>query len=629
MSLNRKAYLTLLFIFLHCFISVAQKVPSIWYFGDFNGLDFRSGVPVATSNPNISIHGPEIRGIATVTDANGNILFYAGDETVYNRNDNVMLNGAGVNGSWAAAQGYLTVRAIHDTTLYYIFTVDYYAGPKGMSYSIVDMKEDNGLGAITTKNARLLQSSTEQLCAVKHCNGKDIWVITHGWNSDAYHAFLITASGISVNPVVSHSGRWVGVDDTGLNNTFAYMKTSPDGKKIAATFSVSGLDLSDFDNATGKVSNSVDLKLMTATFSTQANGVEFSPNSKLLYANYFQNNTWNIIYQYDIYAGSTADVIATRTLIASDNFFGYFASMQTGPDGKIYVANYGYPYVAVIKNPDVRGIGCNFELEAVALARRCSHGFPAYLETKYYPETFFTYEEECDQRVSVHYEKPENIISIKWDFGDPSSGAANNSTNENAAHEYAKPGNYQVKLIRYKVCDSDTLEEEINIKGLTVNIGNDTAVCGNNGYYLNPVTSDNVDYLWQDGSSGNNMLVNNSGLYWLQVTDRSTGCSLRDSMQVNVQPGNCKLAVPNVFTPNGDGKNDVFIISKTALLSSFSMQIFNRWGQKVYESRDQNKGWNGMLGNKFCDVGNYPYVITYNDTNSGAVILKGVLLLVR
>lgn len=240
MSFSREVCRTvlLLLFLINCSAVLAQKEPAIWLFGDHNGIDFRSGTPVAISNPNISYHGREVKGVATVTDANGDLLFYAEDETVYNSGHDTMLNGAGMYGSWAAFQTYLTVRAIHDTTLYYLFTIDMHsvAGESYSSadvwYSIIDMKADNGLGAVTTKNVPLLSNSTTQLCAVRHCNERDIWIIAHEWNSDAYNAFLITPAGVSASPVVSRTGRQATADSHGTLNLSGYMKASPDGKKL-------------------------------------------------------------------------------------------------------------------------------------------------------------------------------------------------------------------------------------------------------------------------------------------------------------------------------------------------------------------------------------------------------------
>lgn len=71
------------------------------------------------------------------------------------------------------------------------------------------------------------------------------------------------------------------------------------------------------------------------------------------------------------------------------------------------------------------------------------------------------------------------------------------------------------------------------------------------------------------------------------------------------------------------------MVSKTNPLYGFSIQVFNRWGQKAFKSRDQSQGWNGAIGGRNCDPGNYPYVIQYRKDDGSVVVLKGMLLLVR
>ena len=113
---------------------------------------------MAITNPNVSFHGKEVHGVATVTGANGDLLFYAENETIYNRNHDTMQNGSKMKSIWLAEQTFLTVRALHDTTLYYVFTTTFiynmhaldtqWYSPPELFYSIIDMKANNGLGAV-------------------------------------------------------------------------------------------------------------------------------------------------------------------------------------------------------------------------------------------------------------------------------------------------------------------------------------------------------------------------------------------------------------------------------------------------------------------------------------------------
>ncbi len=91
------------------------------------------------------------------------------------------------------------------------------------------------------------------------------------------------------------------------------------------------------------------------------------------------------------------------------------------------------------------------------------------------------------------------------------------------------------------------------------------------------------------------------------------------------------LDVPNVFTPNGDGKNDIFKV-KALSLESFQGVILNRWGRKIYEWNDPSEGWDGRIGGKYAGPGTYFYVITAKGrekVNPPKYVKKGALLLVR
>jgi len=84
------------------------------------------------------------------------------------------------------------------------------------------------------------------------------------------------------------------------------------------------------------------------------------------------------------------------------------------------------------------------------------------------------------------------------------------------------------------------------------------------------------------------------------------------------------LYVPNIFTPNEDQKNDYFKITPKNEITMFYITIYNRWGQKIFESTDINNSWSGKINNTTFESGVYYYVIQYK-TNSNSKTLKGFL----
>ncbi len=86
------------------------------------------------------------------------------------------------------------------------------------------------------------------------------------------------------------------------------------------------------------------------------------------------------------------------------------------------------------------------------------------------------------------------------------------------------------------------------------------------------------------------------------------------------------IAIPNSFTPNGDGLNDKFIISGK-FIESYEMQIFNRWGEVLFQTTDLDNGWDGTSRNKKIGVGNYSYWVRIKDLNNNDHIRTGSVLI--
>jgi gliding motility-associated-like protein len=95
-----------------------------------------------------------------------------------------------------------------------------------------------------------------------------------------------------------------------------------------------------------------------------------------------------------------------------------------------------------------------------------------------------------------------------------------------------------------------------------------------------------------------------------------------------------KITFYNVFTPNGDGQNDEFIIDGTSI-EEFEMKIFNRWGERVFETTDVNTTWNGKVNNTgiSCPEGTYFYIVNYKflfgEENEGLGPVEGQIELIR
>ncbi|MFN8253707.1 MAG: gliding motility-associated C-terminal domain-containing protein [Ferruginibacter sp.] len=135
-------------------------------------------------------------------------------------------------------------------------------------------------------------------------------------------------------------------------------------------------------------------------------------------------------------------------------------------------------------------------------------------------------------------------------------------------------------------------------------------------------------YLWSTGSTTANILLNGVGKYWLTVTDKNN-CSGTDSI-VLIRNMNCiPVSIPNAFTPNHDGLNDVFRPSITIDVAAYKLVIFNRYGEKIFETADLLKGWDGTYKGTDQPRNAYVYTITLKEMNGTVSDFKGTVTLVR
>ena len=113
------------------------------------------------------------------------------------------------------------------------------------------------------------------------------------------------------------------------------------------------------------------------------------------------------------------------------------------------------------------------------------------------------------------------------------------------------------------------------------------------------------------------------------IAQSTNGCLDTATVRVVVQTNTGDFFIPNAFTPNGDGKNDVFKAYGSSI-REIDLKIFNQWGQLVFESQDAQKGWDGYYGGRLQAAGVYLYavrVVLYGQAET--IFRKGSLNLIR
>ncbi|WP_178989221.1 T9SS type B sorting domain-containing protein [Winogradskyella schleiferi] len=406
----------------------AQNEASFWYFGQNAGLQFnaQSGNVAALTNGQINT----LEGCTSISDENGNLLFYSDGRTVWNSNHQIMSNGdyvggTGLLGDPSSTSSGLIVPKPNDPNKYYLFTVDephhdnaaaypnQYNGTydpfgtvpfdddgfnNGFNYSLIDMTLNGGLGDVdpVEKNRHLITYNpldpeeikykcSEKITAVRAEDCNSFWVLTHFVNR--FYALKVTENGIIIddseenpNPRVSIVGPTIPVSGY-RRNALGYLKASPDGTKIVAANygyattaggnAAGSVDLFDFNNETGEVSQHI--QIYSPSEGDSPYGVEFSAESRKVYATISDRaagNGTSRVFQWDL---ESNDILASRnTIHTSDQISA--GALQLGIDRKIYRAQLNISnnieisrYLGVIENPEADGMAANYNSQGVLL----------------------------------------------------------------------------------------------------------------------------------------------------------------------------------------------------------------------------------------------------------------------
>jgi hypothetical protein len=464
-----------------------------------------------------------------MSDGYGNILFYSDGDTVWNKLNQHMANGVGLMGSGSSTQGPLILKLPNSSDIYYLFTLSDNGATNGFRYSIVDMSLAAGLGSVTVKHVPIYSPSCEKIAAVQHCNGIDFWIITHDYNANIFRVYLFGASGLNATPVLSSAGSILG------NGSIGQMKASPMGNKLVMiSGGVNTVELFDFDNTTGQISNPY---VLTNTVNPIGYGCEFSPDGSIIYAS---GNGGSVLYQWDLTVGSIPTVIATQYTLPVNSLY----QLQLAMDGKIYGAINNTNYLAVINSPNALQSQMQFTLQALSLGTQtCYSGLPtlsnhllrtAGIKNNYTvscQNVTFTTNALLKQSTAT-YTAP----SYTWNFGDPQSSSSNTSNLATPTHYYSTPGTYTAMFIYKQGCYADTIPMVVQVVNSypTPSFTGTTTIC--KGERATIVAQGAYSYSWSSNATTNSISASPTinTTYSVVVTNTTNGCSLTKTVAITV-----------------------------------------------------------------------------------------------
>jgi len=219
----------------------------------------------------------------------------------------------------------------------------------------------------------------------------------------------------------------------------------------------------------------------------------------------------------------------------------------------------------------------------------------------------------CDDEI-VDLELPISISEITWSNGD---------TNNNTT--IAESGVYSVTYVDEAECDQEESFEVTKDFTPQVSISTDSVLCLDDFREIS-FTGSNIDtFYWNDGSTLPTKRVEKTGLYTIFV-ENECGLSFAENY-TEFKKCEPKVYIPNVFSPNGDGINDIFEIFGT-FIEIEQCSIFDRWGNLVYRSTD-DVSWDGSSLDQEVSQGTYSYIIELTDRKSNSFFRQGTISVIK
>lgn len=501
---------------------VLTTVNNQWYFGEQAGIDFTNGA-TAITDENL-MDSPE--GCASISDINGDLLFYTNGSTVWNKEHQVMMDGDSIGGDSVAIQSATIMPFSDDQTLFYIFTSEQVYSDDGVfrnKVSIVDIKEDSARGAVVEKGILLNNYGTEKIIS-SSVTGIG-WLLTHEMGNNIYRANLVNDLGIG-ETIYSPAGEVYDITDEVQGG--GALKFSNGAQYIGAVLPRTGgsfLEILDFDGGTGAVSNA---RLIDMQETDPAYGLEFSQDGSKLYVS-TNSGTASKLIQYDLDSINSENPV---TDIAATKYDGYatgpgYGTLQMGPDGTIYMAVDNSSTIGTISSPSGDDDGASFDPAGFDLLTRTSRlGLPNFSqeESSNASEPAIVINVGCFGQESSFsgVGRDDSIEEYFWNFGDGSFASGQDTT-----HVYAAAGTYTVQLTLSNRCDVDTvLYEDIVISAFpeTPQVPLDTVICDISVTLSAwPVDRDGYTYTWSTGETTREIAITEPSIVSVFITDPN-GC---------------------------------------------------------------------------------------------------------
>ena len=738
---NQLGLLTLTFIALVTTLNAQVPQANNWHFGDKLSVSFATGTPVL--NPPSAMEAFE--GIVSMSDANGQLLFYTNGGgrpfiensppelqqstgIIWNRNHEVMYDMRGEEGGgFSARQSCIAMPdPAGEDGVYYLFTMEeseFEVGGnipgqpegRGLSYFIIDMNLNGGLGGVRLADQRVYTPAYEALDATPMADGSGYWIICHSDDTDDSKFIItpLTAAGVGA-PV-----------ETPVSRVSGKIEFSPNG-----LFIFNDRKLYSFDNETGTIASD---PVSISGVSNQA--ACFTPDSRFLYSTESRAGLGEVFVRYDL-RDLSAPLVLQQVELPGGASVILTAPLQIGPNGNIYFleqtfspgnpTRYGLSEIVCVsgENPTINRF--LIDLPAAEGADFFSQYLPQFVDaifaveprpdtTRLEPDTI----RACANEAVLLTARETGTYS--W-----STGATTDTTSVTASGEYCVTitggcfptvdcqtvmledtainvtfirtedrgceGEFdvyrieaggEVRLVSVIVLEQGgttplfvntfvnqqefTLPKFPDAEQPRLNLIVDTEFCDDLSFTqpLEPYEDDRfrpelrvtaegeicdgreitltvengpddalavASVRYEDGNTDNPRTLEAMFGTEIPVTVFSE-CGDSTELVFNgpvAEFCTCEDEVPELISPNGDNVNDEFRLYSDCPAEDYTLFIFNRWGQRVFESTNPEQVWDGTINGTPQNSDVYLYRMVFRFPNTEEVqVREGAFNLIR
>lgn len=498
----------------------ATKRANLWFFGQQWGLDFSTDPPVFVKEGRTYTIG----GSSVATDARGNLLAYADASMLFDRYHTPLQKSSKVpvfnNNNDVLLWPILRNKRFFDCYTQNAFGI--------LGQYRIALQGNEGKGTYEYR-ADVIQGWSGQMCAFPSCDTTAYWLIGAGKDSPPFDFTLLS---VRIDSLLYVKRGSVTLPDQALLE----LKAAPSGKQVAVLDITGRLTLFDFNQSTGAFENQ-QLLLSPLPGQPLRAGIEFSSDGRFLYALVQNQADQHLLLQYDLLAGTTAQINASATAVGTfDNTIPH--KLQLGPDKKIYISSQAQQlnstanshWLAVIHRPKLPGTACFLQNRVILLPNgdypEAEFGLPQF-PAHYFKEPLLRFRQPaadtiCQTGQIVSYQVAHNECSdqdIRWTL----EGLQGEITalGDTALVRYASAG--QGRLIATQTTACGTVADTLQILVLSVappklDLGPDRVLC-DGGVAVLDAGPGFVSYRWQDGTSDPTITTLLPGRYAMTATD--------------------------------------------------------------------------------------------------------------